>query len=101
MSGFLRTAIRGKRTERALASARVLDRAVDNQLACVAGLPADARERAADHLAELVLLAQAYRHYANGWISHRELDHRGRRATARLTELRAARPTAAHLTERD
>ncbi|WP_051385474.1 hypothetical protein [Actinokineospora inagensis] len=86
---------------RALASARALDQAVDSQLAAVAKLPEDARRRSADHLAELVLLAQAYRHYARGWISHRELANRGRSATARLAHLRSPRPAPAHLTEQD
>ncbi|WP_285610774.1 hypothetical protein [Actinokineospora globicatena] len=86
---------------RALASARALDQAVNSQLACVARLPEDARRRSADHLAELVTLAQAYRAYARGWISYRELENRGRIATARLSHLRSPHPAAAHLTERD
>ncbi|WP_246009647.1 hypothetical protein [Actinokineospora cianjurensis] len=86
---------------RALASARALEQAVDSQLACVTRLPDDARRRSADHLAELVTLAQAYRAYARGWISYRELENRGRIATARLSHLRSPHPAAAHLTERD
>ncbi|WP_018686948.1 hypothetical protein [Actinokineospora enzanensis] len=84
-----------------MASAEVLDRAVDGQLAQVARLPEDARRHSADHLAELVLLARDYRRYALGWISRRELDRRGRAATARLADLRATRLATAHLTEQD
>ena len=74
------TPFRSRRVKRALDSARVLDEVVANQLALVSRLPEDGRRRAADFLAELVMLAQAYRHYAAGWISRRELERRGSRS---------------------
>lgn len=76
----------GKR--KALDSAKVLDDVVESQLALLARLPEEGRQRAADHLAELVLLAQAYRHYAKGWIPRRELDRRARAAADRLVLIR-------------
>ncbi|WP_433870756.1 hypothetical protein [Saccharopolyspora sp. CA-218241] len=72
------------RRRRALRSARVLDEVVDAQLALLPELPDDLRERAADRLAELVGLSQAYRHFSQGWITRRELETRGRAALRRL-----------------
>ncbi|MDI2032666.1 hypothetical protein QFW96_28880 [Saccharopolyspora sp. TS4A08] len=72
------------RRARALASARVLDEVVDDHLRSLRQLPPDFREPYADHLAELVLVAQAYRHYAAGWISRRELHRRARAALRRM-----------------
>lgn len=86
---------------RALESARLIDDVVAAQLPLVARLPEDRRRGAADHLAELVLLAQSYRHHAHGWIGKRELDARARATGARLATLRAARPVHVHLTEQD
>ncbi|RKT84346.1 hypothetical protein SAMN05421805_103273 [Saccharopolyspora antimicrobica] len=74
------------RRARALRSAQVLDDVVDSQVASLPLLPADVRRRHADHLAELVLLAQNYRYYAKGWITRRELERRGRAALLRLEE---------------
>ncbi|MGQ0839933.1 hypothetical protein [Actinokineospora sp.] len=91
----------GRRARRALAAAHVLDEVVASHLALVSRLPEASRRRGADYLAELVLLAQAYRHYAQGWIGKRELERRGRFATGQLAELRRMRPSAAHLTEQD
>lgn len=96
-----RALFRSRRARRALDSARVLDDVVANQLALVSRLPEDGRRRAADFLAELVMLAQAYRHYAAGWISRRELERRGLNAMRRLAELRQRQPSAAQFTERD
>jgi hypothetical protein len=79
----------------------VLDDVVANQLALVARLPEDGRRRAADFLAELVMLAQAYRHYAAGWISRKELDQRGLNAMRQLAAIRQRQPSAAQFTERD
>ena len=74
---------------RALASARVLDRVVENQLPLVVRLPeGSSRTRAADFLAELVLLSQAYRHHAEGWISRRELERRGQSTMRKLSTIR-------------
>jgi hypothetical protein len=96
------TAVRlGRGAQRALAAARALDDVVSDQLAVVSRLPQGARARGADYLAELVMLAQSYRHYARGWISKRELERRGRATTAHLAEMRRSRHTAAHLTEQD
>ncbi|MGW1681741.1 hypothetical protein [Saccharopolyspora sp. NPDC002376] len=71
---------------RALRSAQVLDDVVDSQVASLPLLPPDLRRRQADHLAELVLLAQNHRHYAKGWITCRELERRSRAALLRLEE---------------
>ena len=89
---------RSRRVKRALDSARVLDEVVANQLALVSRLPEDGRRRAADFLAELVMLAAAYRHYAAGWIDRRELERRGLSIMQRLSVLRARRP---QFTEQD
>ena len=98
MSGSLA----GWRGRRALRAARLLDQVVDRQLPLLAGLSERGRRRSADYLAELVMLAQAYRHYAQGWIDHRELEHRGQATMRRLYELRHPRPTtAAQFTEQD
>ncbi|GAB3674535.1 hypothetical protein [Saccharopolyspora tripterygii] len=72
------------RRDRALASARLLDEIVDDHLQSMRQLPPDVREPYADHLAELVMVAQAYRHYAAGWISRRELQRRARAALRRM-----------------
>ncbi|MCP2169041.1 hypothetical protein [Goodfellowiella coeruleoviolacea] len=66
----------------------MLDEVVDTQLPLLVGFSEARRRRAADYLAELVMLAQAYRHYAAGWIDSRELDRRGQATMLRLEELR-------------
>jgi hypothetical protein len=81
-------------------SARVIDEVVNNQLMLVSRLPEDGRRRAADFLAELVMLAQSYRHYAAGWINRRELESRAMETMQRLSALRQRR-TSAQFTERD
>jgi hypothetical protein len=91
----------GGGARRALTAARALDDVVADQLPLVSRLPEDSRRRGADYLAELVMLAQAYRHYAQGWISRRELERKARQTTDRLAEMRQNRPIAAHLTEQD
>ncbi|MGW5050839.1 hypothetical protein [Actinokineospora sp. NPDC004072] len=92
---------KARRARRALASARVLDDVVESQLALVARLPEPGRARAAEHLAEMVLLAQAYRHYAQGWIDRRELDRRARATADKLVLMRDPNPIRVHLTEPD
>ncbi|MEV0082442.1 hypothetical protein [Saccharopolyspora sp. NPDC050642] len=72
------------RRAHALCAAQVLDEVVDSQAGSLPRLPEDLRRRHADHLAELVLLAQAYRHYAAGWITRQELERCGRIAVQRL-----------------
>jgi hypothetical protein len=84
-----------------LDSARVLDDVVNTQLVLVSRLPDEGRRRAADFLAELVMLAQAYRHYAAGWIDRRELERRGLETMRRLSVLRHRRASAAQFTEQD
>jgi hypothetical protein len=88
---------------RALDSARVLDKVVENQLPLVARLPeGGSRVRAADFLAELVLLSQAYRHHAAGWITRRELERRGHLAMQRLSYIRQRSPLSyTQFTEQD
>jgi hypothetical protein len=88
---------------RALDSARVLDQVVEHQLPLVARLPeGGSRVRAADFLAELVLLSQAYRHHAAGWISRRELERRGHSTMRRLARIRQRSPLSpTQFTEQD
>ncbi|MGM1058233.1 hypothetical protein [Saccharothrix sp. Mg75] len=80
-----------RRTRRALQSAKMLDEVVDTQLPLLASFDEQRRRRSADHLAELVKLAQDYRYFANGWIDARELERRGRSAVSALTHLRETR----------
>lgn len=90
-----------RRARRALDSARVIDEVVNNQLMLISRLPEEGRRRAADFLAELVLLAQSYRHYALGWITRRELERRGLETMRRLSVLRQRRPAPPQFTEQD
>jgi hypothetical protein len=90
-----------RRARRALESARVLDEVVANQLSLVSRLPEDGRRRASDFLAELVMLASAYRHYAAGWISRRELEQRGKATMRTLALIRSRRPAPPQFTEQD
>lgn len=91
-----------RRARRALDSARVLDDVVANQLTLVSRLPEDARRRVADFLAELVMLAQHYRHYAAGWIGRKELERRGLDTMQRLAAIRQLKAGAeAQFTEQD
>lgn len=96
-----RLGVAGRRARRAKRSAELLDEVVDAQLPLLSALSEDGRRRSADYLAELVMLAQAYRHYAAGWIDRRELERRGSAAVTRLNALRQQRPPAAHVTEQD
>ncbi len=66
----------------------MLDQVVATQLPLVAAMPEASRSRAADFLAELVLLSQAYRHHAAGWISREELERRGSGAVSRIAVIR-------------
>ena len=92
---------RSRRVKRAMDSARVLDEVVANQLALVSRLSEEGRRRAADFLAELVMLATAYRHYAAGWITRRELERRGLHTMQRLAVIRQRKATRAQFTERE
>ncbi|MCE7005037.1 hypothetical protein LWC34_19710 [Kibdelosporangium philippinense] len=101
MLGLLsRTVGDGRRAKRALRSAQVLDEVVEAQLALVSRLPEGSRRRAADYLAELVMLAQSYRHFAAGWITRKELEKRGATTMQRLSELRRPHEPA-QFTEQD
>jgi hypothetical protein len=73
-----------RRARHASQSAEMIDEIVDSQLTTLPLLDEARRERAAEHLAELVMLAQAYRHLAAGWISEAEV---GRRANAVVHQL--------------
>lgn len=68
----------------AAATAELLDRIVDRDLVLVRALPVHQRGRPVEKLAALVMLAQAYRHYAGGWIGRRELRRRSRATFAEL-----------------
>jgi hypothetical protein len=70
--------VRSRSHRRAAATAELLDRIVDRDVALVRALPVHRRHRPVEKLAALVMLAQAYRHYANGWISRAELRRRSR-----------------------
>lgn len=78
---------RWRRGRAAICSADVLDRLVDAELEFVRRLPVHLRSRPAEALAVLVMLAQDHRHYAQGWISRRELRRRSERAVSDLDDL--------------
>ncbi len=61
---------------------------VDGELEFMRQLPTDLRAGPTEALAILVMLAQDYRHYAQGWISRRELRRRVERALTDLDALR-------------
>lgn len=80
----------------------MLDEVVATQLHLITRLPEHSRRRTADFLAELVMLAQSYRHYAAGWISRRELERRGLCTMQRLSMIRTRRRSPrAQFTEQD
>jgi hypothetical protein len=70
--------VRARSRRQAAATATLLDRIVDRELVLVRAMPAHERARQVDKLAALVMLAQAYRHHAMGWIGRRELRRRSR-----------------------
>lgn len=72
----LRWARFGPNRRQAARAAVALSRIVDRDLVLVRAMPLERRARQADRLAAIVLLAQAYRHFANGWIGRRELRRR-------------------------
>lgn len=78
----------GWRGRRALRSAQLLDDVVNAQVRLIPNLSPGARESSAEYLAELVMLGQAYRHYAVGWISKCELERRGHETLHRLESLK-------------
>lgn len=98
----LRGLLGGWRTQRALRAAATLDQVVDSQLPLMVNLAERSRRRRANYLAELVMLSQAYRHYAAGWIDRRELERRCQQTVVRLDQLRRPRhPSTAQFTELD
>ncbi|APU12145.1 MULTISPECIES: hypothetical protein [Actinoalloteichus] len=84
----------GSAQRRALRTAAMLDELVDAQLPLVVGLAEPSARRAAEYLAALVMLGQAYRWFAAGWIGRRELHRRGRECVATLERM-TRRPDAA------
>lgn len=88
MPATRRRQVTTRRARRALDSARMLDQMVADHLPVMARLPEASRRRVADFLAELVLLSQAYRHHAAGWISRRELQRRGEGHVSRIAVIR-------------
>ncbi len=78
--------LRRRRTARL--EAEFLDRLVDAELEFMNRLPVNVRGGPTDALAVLVMLAQDYRHYAQGWISRHELTQRAERALTELAVLR-------------
>jgi hypothetical protein len=101
MRGLPRGPLTRWRARKALHAATMLDEIVDSQLPLLAGLPEAGRRRSAGYLAELVMLAQDYRHFAAGWLDHGELDQRSRRAVGRLDGYRHHHPSTAQFTELD
>jgi hypothetical protein len=79
----------------------MMDEIVDSQLSLISGLPEATRRRSAAYLAELVMLAQAYRHYAAGWLDRRELERRSQLTMRRLNNFRHPHPSTAQFTEQD
>lgn len=79
----------------------MLDEIVESQLPLLAGLPEASRRRSAGYLAELVMLAQDYRHFAAGWLARDELAQRSRQTMGRLNSYRQHHPSAAQFTELD
>jgi hypothetical protein len=77
----------------------MLDDVVDAQVALLPQLSDETRRQSAEYLAELVMLAQSYRHFAFGWISRRELERRGSETVRRLEAIRPL--TLEQLTERE
>lgn len=77
-----------RRTRTARWDADFLDGLVDTELEFVRRLPVHLRTRPAEVLAVLVLLAQDHRHYAQGWISRREMRRRARVALDDLDTMR-------------
>jgi len=73
-----------RRSRTARLEADFLDRLVDAELEFIRRLPVHLRGKPAEALAVLVMLAQDHRHYAQGWISRRELR---RRAEGAVTDL--------------
>jgi hypothetical protein len=97
----MRGPLHGWRARKAVRAAGMLDEIVDSQLPLLAGLPESSRRRSAGYLAELVMLAQAYRHYAAGWLDRRELEERSVLAMRRLNNFRHPHPSTAQFTEQD
>jgi hypothetical protein len=60
--------------------AEVLDHIVERDLELIRAIPMDRRAAHAERLAVIVMLSQAYRHFARGWISRRELRRRAQAA---------------------
>ncbi|MFN2494489.1 MAG: hypothetical protein ABR608_01065 [Pseudonocardiaceae bacterium] len=80
-----------RRSRTAQLEADFLDRLVDAELEFVRRLPVHLRSKPAEALAVLAMLAADHRHYAQGWISRRQLQHRVQRALADLDALCEAR----------
>jgi hypothetical protein len=97
----MRGPLHGWHARKAVRAAGMLDEIVDSQLPLLAGLPEASRRRSASYLAELVMLAQDYRHFAAGWINRGELEQRNHRTMRRLNNFRHRHPSAAQYTESD
>ena len=77
-----------RRTGAARWDADFLNGLVDTELEFVRRLPVHLRARPVEVLAVMAMLAQDYRHYAQGWINRRELRHRAQRAVEDLDTMR-------------
>ncbi len=80
-----------RRGRTARREAEFLDDLVEAELVFLRQLPMHLRDGPADALGVLVMLAQDYRYYAQGWISRRELRHRAEVALTDLDVLRQVR----------
>lgn len=65
--------------------AEALDRIVERDLELLRTIPLERRAAHVDRLAAIVLLSQAYRHFARGWINRRELRRRLQNALTAVT----------------
>ncbi len=77
-----------RRGRTARLEAEFLDRLVDAELEFLRQLPAPLRDGPAEALTVLVMLAQDYRYYGQGWINRGELQRRVARALTDLDVLR-------------
>jgi hypothetical protein len=73
---------RGPSRPQAARVAEALDRIVERDLELVRAIPLNRRAAYTDRLAGIVMLSQAYRHFARGWINRRELRRRVQAALA-------------------
>ncbi|WP_207894498.1 hypothetical protein [Tamaricihabitans halophyticus] len=82
-------------------AACVLDELVESQVELLPRLPEHRRAVAAEYLAELAMLADAYRYYGQRWIDREELERRGHSAIDRLDTLQTMQERQREYTDLD